>query len=108
MAHRFDDQQQIDSQGILPRATGPVDDDEQMFWIIVLVHQQKDDEEHAAAWGMADWSSKPVAGTWRCRTSMVPGSVSFSNGPAQAWALALVTKGNQTVLYPWSHTVELV
>jgi hypothetical protein len=113
MAHRFDPSQTLDPPGFLTRATGPVDTGEKMFWIVVLVHQtvkQDDDEKHAAAWGTADWSSDPVDGTWRCKTGMVPGSSQFSNGPAQAWALALVTKENQTqtVLYPWSDSVDLV
>jgi hypothetical protein len=108
MAHRFDDKQQIDAQGFLTQATGPVDEGERIFWIVVLVYQQKGEDEHAAAWGMADWTTDPASEKWECSTGMVPGSTVFSNGPAQAWALALVTKAGQTVMYPWSHTVQLV
>ena len=104
MAHRFDPNQQIDGQGRLVQARGPVNTGEQMFWILALIWQNVGGN-YAAAWGTGDWPNGK-APKWHCQTTMV-GSNTFVPGPARAWALALVTDGGGQ-FYPWGDNVTLV
>jgi hypothetical protein len=105
MAHRFDPQQQIDGQGRLHQARGPVDTGQNMFWILALIWQNRGGGNYAAAWGTGNWQNG-TAPKWHCQTTMV-GSNRFVKGPARAWALARVTDGGG-MFFPWGDNVTLV
>lgn len=106
MAHNFDDKQQIDSQGSLTCATGPVADGEKMFWIAAFVYQNEPAGHYAAAWGVKEFSASGVEGKWTCSMEMAPGSEPFNKGSADAWALARVTDQGG-MFYPWHDDVTL-
>jgi hypothetical protein len=107
MPHNFDPKQQIDPQGNLSDARGPVDTGERMFWIAAFIWQNVDGD-YAAAWGTATWSGGK-SGKWDCQMAMAPDSKPFKYGDAKAWALALVTVGSaKREFYAWRDDVELV
>jgi hypothetical protein len=107
MAHNFDDKQQIDSQGSLSCATGPVDPPaEKMFWIAAFVYQNQPAGHYAAAWGEKQFSAGGVKDRWTCPTKMAPGSEPFDTGTARAWALARVTDGGGK-FFAWGDEVTL-
>jgi hypothetical protein len=105
MPHRFDATQQIDGQGRLHQARGPVKTNEEMFWILALIWQNRGPGDYAAAWGIGEWPNGR-APKWHCPTTMV-GSDTFVPGPARAWALARVSDGGGT-FFPWGDNVTLV
>jgi hypothetical protein len=105
MAHRFDPQQQIDGQGRLVQARGPVEHGEEMFWILALIWQNRGPGDYAAAWGTGSWANGKTQ-QWHCQTTMV-GANTFHTGAAKAWALAEVTDDGG-VFFRWPDDVTLV
>jgi hypothetical protein len=106
MAHNFDEKLQIDSQGMLSCATGPVDGNEKMFWIVAFVYQNDPAGHFACAWGVKQFSAGGVKDRWTCPMKMAPGSEAFDTGHAEAWALARVTDQGG-MFYPWGDRVTL-
>lgn len=104
--HNFDEKQQIDSQGVLSCATGPVEADERMFWVAAFVYQNEPAGHYAAAWGMKQFSAGGVRDRWTCPMKMAPGSEPFDTGEAYAWAIARVTDQGG-MFYPWRDEVTL-